>query len=153
VSAQDARVEPFTIRIDDALLDDLRDRLSRTRWPDEADGAGWTLGTDLTYLKNVAEYWRDGFDWRRVEAHLNSYPQFTATIDGQRIHFVHVRAPGSNDHALPLILTHGWPSTFAELLPLVGPLTDPTAHRGDASDAFDVVIPSLPGAPTTCGRP
>ena len=145
MGAQDVRVESFAIRIDDAVLDDLRDRLARTRWPDEADGAGWTLGTDLGYLRNLAEYWRNGFDWRRVEAHLNSYPQFRTTIDGQRIHFVHVRAPGSNEHALPVILTHGWPSTFAELLPLVGPLIDPTAHGGAASDAFDVVIPSLPG--------
>ena len=138
-------METFTITIDDAVLDDLRDRLSRTRWPDEADGAGWTLGTDLAYLRNLAEYWRNGFDWRRVEAHLNSYPQFTTTIDGQRIHFVHIRAADPNTNALPLVLTHGWPSTFAELLPLVGPLTDPTAHGGAASDAFDVVIPSLPG--------
>jgi len=132
-------VERFTIRVDDAILDDLRQRLARIRWPDQPDGGGWDLGTDLAYLRGLVEYWREGFDWRGVEERLNSFAHFTTTIDGQRIHFVQVRGRGAR--SLPLVLTHGWPSTFAELLPVVPALTDPL----DKSDAFDVVLPSIPG--------
>jgi pimeloyl-ACP methyl ester carboxylesterase len=136
-------MEPFSIHVPDAVLDDLRERLARTRWPDEPDGGGWTLGTDRAYLQQLLAYWRDQFDWRTAEARLNAHPQFTTTIDGQRVHFVHVRGRGTG--ALPLVLTHGWPSTFAEPLNVLSRLTNPAAHGGDAKDAFDVVIPSLLG--------
>lgn len=136
-------VRPFAVAFDEAVLTDLRDRLARTRWPDEADGSGWELGTDLTYLKELVGYWRTGFDWAAAQSRLNAVEQFTTTVDGQLIHFVHVR--GSGSRALPLVLTHGWPSTYAELLPLVPALTDPAAHGGDPLDCFDVVIPSIPG--------
>lgn len=136
-------VAAFTIDIDHAVLDDLRERLGRTRWPDEADGGGWELGTDLTYLQRLVDYWRTTFDWSAAQQRLNAVPQFTTVIDDERIHFVHVR--GRGPRPLPIVLTHGWPSTFAELLPLVPALTDPAAHGGDPADAFDVVIPSIPG--------
>jgi pimeloyl-ACP methyl ester carboxylesterase len=144
-------VTPFTIAIPEAEIEDLKDRLARTRWPDTIPGSGWTHGIDLTWTKDMAAYWRDGFDWRKQEAALNAFPQFTATIDGQRVHFIHVRSPEPN--ALPLILTHGWPSSFADFAEMIGPLTDPRRYGGDPADAFDVVIPSLPGfgfsGPTT----
>ena len=133
-------MEPFTVRVGDDVLVDLRERLTRTRWPDEADGAGWALGTDLAYLRDLVAYWRDGYDWRRAEAHLNTFAQYRTDIDGVTIHLVHERSV-SGARPLPLILTHGWPSTFAELLPIVRALTDPAAHGGDPSDAFDVVDP------------
>jgi len=144
-------VQPFTINVPQADLDDLRDRLARTRWPDELPGIGWSRGVPLGYLKELAEYWRTSYDWRIHEARLNAFPQFTTTIDGQKIHFLHVRSP--NLDALPLILTHGWPGSIAEFLDMIGPLTDPSAHGGEPSDAFHVVIPSIPGfgfsGPTT----
>jgi hypothetical protein len=157
-------IRPFRIDIPQADLDDLADRLARTRWtnelpPEERGGGvqtgpvppGWEYGVPLDYVKNLVEYWRDGYDWRAWEATLNSYQQFTTTIDGQNIHFLHVRSPEPD--ALPLILTHGWPNTVVEYLGLVGPLSNPRAHGGDPADAFDVVIPSLPGfafsGPTT----
>lgn len=136
------RVEPFSIRVEEEVLSDLRARIRNTRWPDRAPGAAWEQGTDLEYLRRVLADWADTFDWRAQERKLNAFDQFRAELDGVRIHFVHERArrgPG-----IPLILTHGWPSTFVELLPLVPFLTDPEAHGIDSS-AFDVVIPSLPG--------
>jgi pimeloyl-ACP methyl ester carboxylesterase len=136
-------VQLFTIDTPEPVLADLRERLSRTRLPDEADGGGWLLGTDLAYLRSLIDYWRNEFDWRAIEARLNAFPQYTTEIDGIRIHFVHVR--GRGEQPLPLVLTNGWPSTFAELLPLVPLLTDPTTHGGNPADAFDVIIPSLPG--------
>lgn len=136
-------LEPFEIAIPDAEIGDLEDRLARTRWPDTIPGSGWTYGIDLAWTKAMAAYWRDGFDWRKQEAMLNAFPQFTATIDGQTVHFIHVRSPEPN--ALPLILTHGWPSTFADFAEMIGPLTDPRQHGGDPADAFDVVVPSIPG--------
>ncbi|MDX3113862.1 epoxide hydrolase [Streptomyces scabiei] len=136
-------VRPFTIAVPEAELDDLKYRLARTRWPDTIPDSGWTHGIDLAWTKDMAAYWRDGFDWRKQEAALNAFPQFTTTIDGQSIHFLHVRSPEPN--ALPLILTHGWPSTFADFAEMIGPLTDPRRHGGDPADAFDVVVPSLPG--------
>jgi epoxide hydrolase len=139
----DPEIRPFRIDIPQADLDDLRDRLARTRWPDELPGVGWTRGVPLGYLKELAGYWADGYDWPKQEARLNQFPQFTTTIDGQNIHFLHVRSPEPD--ALPLILTHGWPGSIVEFLNVIGPLTDPRAHRGDPADAFHLVIPSLPG--------
>jgi pimeloyl-ACP methyl ester carboxylesterase len=135
-------VTPFSIRIEAEVLSDLRDRIRRTRWPDQAPGAAWEQGTDLQYLKQLLAYWADEFDWRAQERELNAADQFRAELDGVHIHFVHERA--RRGHGIPLILTHGWPSTFAELLPLVPFLTDPDANGIDGP-AFDVVIPSLPG--------
>jgi pimeloyl-ACP methyl ester carboxylesterase len=135
-------VEPFTIAIDDAVLADLRARIDNTRWPDPAPGEPWQLGTDDAYLRDLLAYWADGFDWRARERELNAFAHFRAEVDGVAIHFVHERARDGD--GFPLILTHGWPSTFTELLTLVPLLTDPTAHGIDGP-AFDVVIPSLPG--------
>jgi epoxide hydrolase len=139
----DAAIHPFRVEIPQADLDDLHDRLARTRWPDELAGVGWSRGVPLGYLKELAGYWRDGYDWRGQEARLNQLPQFTTEIDGQRIHFLHVRSPEAD--ALPLIVTHGYPGSVVEFLDLVGPLTDPRAHGGDPADAFHLVAPSLPG--------
>jgi len=139
----DSAVRPFTVNVPQADLDDLLERLARIRWPDEWSGGGWEYGVPLDYAKNLVDIWRTSYDWRALEARLNGYPQFTTTIDGQRIHFLHVRSaePG----ALPLVLTHGWPMSIVEYLDVIGPLTDPRAHGGDPADAFDVVIPSRPG--------
>ena len=139
----DAAIHPFRVEIPQADLDDLHDRLARTRWPDELAGVGWSRGVPLGYLQELAGYWRDGYDWRGQEARLNQLPQFTTEIDGQRIHFLHVRSPEPD--ALPLIVTHGYPGSVVEFLDLVGPLTDPRAHGGDPADAFHLVVPSLPG--------
>jgi epoxide hydrolase len=136
-------IQPFTIAIQEADLDDLHERIARTRWPNQLPGIGWSRGVPLDYLKDLASYWRTGYDWRKHEARLNEIPQFTTQIDGQTIHFLHVRSPEPD--ALPLILTHGWPSSPVEFLKLIGPLTDPRAHGGNPNDAFHVVIPSLPG--------
>ena len=136
-------VVPFSIRLDDAVLSDLRSRVRATRWPDAAPGDAWSQGTDLAYLRDLLSYWGDGFDWRAQERRLNAVHHFHADIDGAKVHFVHERArPGGG--GIPLILTHGWPSTFAEYLPLVPLLTDPREHGIDGP-AFDVVIASLPG--------
>jgi epoxide hydrolase len=136
-------VRPFRIDISDAELEDLRDRLARTRWPDELPGVGWSYGVALDYVKDMTEHWRSSFDWRKQEAVLNEFPQFTTMIDFTNVHFLHVRSPEPN--ALPLILTHGWPGSVAEFLDVIGPLSDPRSHGGDAADAFDLVIPSIPG--------
>jgi epoxide hydrolase len=135
--------EPFRIDVPQADLDDLGDRLARTRWPDELPGVGWSYGVSKEYLVELAEYWRTGYDWREHEARLNKIPQFTAQIDGQNIHFLHLRSPKPD--ATPLIITHGWPSTVYDFLDILGPLTDPRAHGGDPADAFHIVAPSLPG--------
>jgi pimeloyl-ACP methyl ester carboxylesterase len=139
----DADIRPFRVDVPQADLDDLRDRLARTRWPDELPGVGWSRGVPLGYLQELAAYWRDGYDWRKQEADLNRHPQFTTTIDGQVIHFVHARSPEPD--ALPLLVTHGYPSSVVEFLKVIGPLTDPRAHGGDPADAFHVVAPSVPG--------
>ncbi|MGE0539664.1 MAG: epoxide hydrolase family protein [Dehalococcoidia bacterium] len=136
-------IRPFRIEIPQTDLDDLKDRLARTRWPGELPGVGWSRGVPLDYLRDLAEYWRTSYNWRAQEARLNDLPQFTTTIDGQTIHFLHIRSPEPD--ALPLILTHGWPGSFVEFLKVIGPLTDPRAHGGDPADAFHVVIPSAPG--------
>ncbi|HYJ71530.1 MAG TPA: epoxide hydrolase, partial [Actinomycetota bacterium] len=139
----DAAIHPFRVEIPQADLDDLHDRLARTRWPDELAGVGWSRGVPLGYLQELAGYWRDGYDWRGQEARLNQLPQFTTVVDGQPIHFLHLRSPEPD--ALPLIVTHGYPGSVVEFLDLVGPLTDPRAHGGDPADAFHLVAPSLPG--------
>jgi epoxide hydrolase len=136
-------IRPFQVAIPQADLEDLTDRLGRTRWPDELPGIGWGRGVPLGYLKELAAYWADGYDWRAQEARLNQFPQHTTTIDGQTIHFLHVRSPEPD--ALPLLVTHGYPSSVAEFLEIIGPLSDPRAHGGDPADAFHVVAPSLPG--------
>ncbi len=136
-------IRRFRIDIPQADLDDLRDRLARTRWPDALPGIGWTRGVPLDYLKELAAYWVNGFDWRKQEAKLNELPQFITSIDGQDIHFLHVRSPEPS--ALPLLLIHGWPSSPVEFLQIIDPLTDPRSHGGDPADAFHLVIPSLPG--------
>jgi epoxide hydrolase len=141
--AEATEIRPFRIDISQADLDDLNDRLARTRWPDELPGVGWSRGVPLSYLQELTAAWRDDYDWRRREAELNQLPQFTTTIDGQRIHFLHVRSPEPD--ALPLLITHGYPSSVVEFLRLIGPLTNPRAHGADPADAFHVVAPSLPG--------
>jgi epoxide hydrolase len=144
VPAHDTQeIRPFRIAVPQADLDDLRARLVRTRWPDELPGVGWSRGVPLGYLKELAAHWADGFDWRAQEARLNQFPQHTTTIDGQPIHFLHVPSPEPD--ALPLLVTHGYPSSIAEFLEIIGPLTDPRAHGGDPTDAFHVIAPSLPG--------
>lgn len=136
-------IRPFRIDIPQAELDDLRARLTAVRWPAPLPGDGWDTGVPVAWLRGLADYWRDGYDWRRAERELNAFPQFTTVIDGQQIHFLHVRSPEPD--ALPLILTHGWPGSVVEFLDLIGPLTDPRSHGGDPADAFHLVIPSLPG--------
>src|SRR6058998_3742035 len=136
-------VEPFRIAVPDAVLADLRERLARTRFPDEIPASGWTYGTDLAYLRELVAYWRERFDWRAAEARLNALPQFRARVGGLRIHFIHVR--GAGPAPFPLVITHGWPGSVAEFVKLIGPLTDPGRHGGDPADAFDVVAPSMPG--------
>ncbi|MFI9844495.1 epoxide hydrolase family protein [Nonomuraea sp. NPDC051941] len=140
---ESTEIRPFRIDIPQADLDSLRDRLARTRWPDELPGVGWTYGVPVGYLKGLAEYWRTSYDWREHEKRLNDFPQFTTTIDGQNIHFLHVRSPEPD--ALPLIITHGWPGSIVEFMDVIGPLTDPRAHGGDPADAFHVIAPSIPG--------
>ncbi len=138
-----AEIDTFSIEIPQTELDDLRDRLARTRWPSELPDVGWSRGVPLGYLKELAEYWHTDYDWREHEARLNELPQFTTTIDGANLHFLHIRSP--EPEALPLIMTHGWPGSIVEFLDVIGPLTDPRAHGGDAADAFHLVIPSIPG--------
>lgn len=152
-------VQPFTITVPQEALDDLYLRLSLTRWTDEVPGAGWDYGANLAYMKELVAYWQDSFDWRQRERELNALPHFRATIDGINIHFIHQR--GNGPQPFPLILTHGWPSSFFEMLKVLPMLTDPASYGGDPADAFDVVIPSLPGygfserplVPEQSGRP
>ena len=136
-------MKPYRVEIPQAALDDLRERLARTRWPEELPDTGWDRGVPLAYLKELAEYWRTSYDWRATEAALNSHPQFVTEIDGAPIYFMHVRSPEPD--ARPLLLTHGWPGSVTEFLDLIGPLSDPRAHGGDPADAFHLVIPALPG--------
>ncbi len=139
----DEAIHPFRIDIPQAEIDDLHERLARTRWPAPLPGDDWDTGVPVSWLRELTDYWRAGYDWRAAEAQLNELAQFTTLIDGQRIHFLHVRSPERS--ALPLVLTHGWPGSVAEFIDIVGPLTDPGAHGGDPADAFHLVIPSLPG--------
>jgi pimeloyl-ACP methyl ester carboxylesterase len=142
-AAEDATIRPFRADIPDEALDDLRRRIAATRWPSRELVTDRSQGVQLATIQELARYWTTDYDWHRCEARLNALPQFTTEIDGVDIHFIHVRSP--HEHALPLIMTHGWPGSVIELLEVVGPLTDPTAHGGRAEDAFDLVLPSLPG--------
>jgi len=142
-AAADTAVRPFTIRVPDAVLADLKTRLANPRVVEPLDAGGWAYGTDTTYLKQLLTYWRDRFDWRAQERALNQFEQFTTNIDGLTIHFLHRRSKQA--HAFPLLITHGWPGSFVEFAKIIGPLTDPAAHGGRAEDAFDIVIPSIPG--------
>lgn len=136
-------VKPFTVHIEDSVLADLRQRLERTRWPDQIPGSGWDHGPDVAYMKELCEYWRSQFDWRGQEARINAWPQYMVQVDGLDVHFLHVRS--KHEHATPLVLVHGWPGSFVEFVEVLGPLTDPESHGGKAEDAFHVVVPSLPG--------
>jgi pimeloyl-ACP methyl ester carboxylesterase len=134
---------PFTIAVSDEVLADLRKGISRTRLPDALPDTGWNYGTDIGYLEQLLTYWRDKYDWRAHEVQLNRHPQFLTTINGLSLHFLHARSP--HPGAMPLIMTHGWPSSTYEFDKVIGPLTDPTRHGGDPGDAFHVVCPSIPG--------
>ncbi len=136
-------VAEFRLAIPAAALDDLRARLAATRWPEKETVGDWSEGVPLAKMKALAAYWRSGYDLRRLERRLNAVPQYRTQIDGLGIHFLHVRS--KHPHALPIVLTHGWPGSVVEFLKVVGPLTDPTAHGGKADDAFHIVVPSLPG--------
>jgi pimeloyl-ACP methyl ester carboxylesterase len=137
------QIKPFSIAIGDDQLEDLRSRLQRTRWPDAIGGMDWADGTDLAFLQRLTEYWQKDFDWRAQEARLNTLPQFTAEIDGLDIHFIHQR--GKGPRPFPLLITHGFPGSGFDMEKLIPLLTDPEAHGGDPADAFDVVVPSIPG--------
>ncbi|MBF6166002.1 epoxide hydrolase [Streptomyces gardneri] len=136
-------IRPFHIDVPQADLDDLRLRLARTRWIDDLPGTGWERGVPTAYLKNLAGYWAEKFDWRAAETELNAHPQFTTTIAGQNVHFLHIRS--AREDATPLLLLHGWPSSVADFLDMIGPLTDPAAHGAPEAPAFHLVVPSLPG--------
>jgi pimeloyl-ACP methyl ester carboxylesterase len=142
-AAEDNTVRPFKINVPEKALVDLRRRIAGTRWPDKETVPDQSQGTQLAKLQTLVQYWGKGYDWRKAEAKLNALPQFMTNIDGVNIHFIHVRS--SHKNALPLIVTHGWPGSIIEQLKIIHPLTDPTAHGGTVEDAFDVVIPSLPG--------
>ena len=155
-AAQDSTaIRPFTVPIvPQSALDDLRKRVAATRWPEKETVSDMTQGVQLATMQKLARYWATDYDWRKCEAKLKALPQFVTTIDGLEIHFIHVRS--KNPNALPVIITHGWPGSIVEQLKIIDPLTNPTAHGGKAEDAFDVVIPSLPGygysgKPTTTG--
>ena len=136
-------IRPFRINVSEEDLEDLRKRLARTRWPDELPDVGWRYGVPVGYIKGLAEYWRTSYDWRKYEAELNAFPQFTTQIAGANVHFMHVRS--TEPDALSLIVTHGWPGSIVEFVDVIGPLTDPRAHGADPADAFHLVIPSIPG--------
>src|SRR6266700_1034592 len=135
--------EAFKIAIPQATLDDLRDRLGQTHWPDEVEGADWDYGTNLAYLKTLVDYWQHSFDWRAQEQAINRFAHFRANIDGFHIHFIHER--GKGPQPLPLLLLHGWPSSFVQMLKIIPLLTDPARYGGDPADSFDVIAASLPG--------
>ena len=136
-------IQPFRVDIAEQQLDDLKMRLANARWPEKETPEDWSQGIPLDYVREVADYWLTAYDWRRGEARINAFDQFTTTVENIDIHFLHVRSP--HEHALPLIMTHGWPGSIVEFLKVIGPLTRPEEHGGDASDAFHVVCPSLPG--------
>ena len=142
-TGSNAQVKPFAIKFPQSALDDLQERLKRTRWPDELPGAGWTLGTNLAFMKEMATYWLNTFDWRKQEASLNQFKQFTAEVNGVTVHFIHERGKGANP--TPILLLHGWPDSFYRYHKLIPMLTDPASFGGDPSLSFDVIVPSLPG--------
>ena len=135
--------QPFSVAIPDETIKDLKERLARVRWPDDFANSEWEYGTNLDYLKELVEYWRDEYDWRKHEASINAFSQYRTTIEGIPIHFIH--EPGKGPRPMPLILSHGWPWTFWDFHKVIRPLSDPAAFGGDPADAFDVVVPSLPG--------
>jgi hypothetical protein len=138
------RPEPFTVRIDQGAIDDLMARLHRTRWSPEIQNSQWEYGASGAFLKDLLEYWQQGFDWRKQEAQINRYAHYRLDLaDGVPVHFI--RAPGKGPAPMPLILSHGWPWTFWDWHQLIGPLSDPANYGGDPADAFDVIVPSLPG--------
>ena len=141
--AQDQSLRPFKVRVPQPTLDDLRRRVNATRWPDKETVGDRSQGMQLAEMQELVRYWGHGYDWRKLEAKLNAFPQFITSIDGVDIHFIHVRSRHKN--ALPVIVTHGWPGSIIEQLKIIDPLTNPTAHGGQPEDAFDVVIPSIPG--------
>ncbi|MBV8526197.1 MAG: alpha/beta fold hydrolase, partial [Acetobacteraceae bacterium] len=143
VAAGDNTIRPFHINVPEDALVDLRRRLAVTRWPEGETVTDASQGVQLATIQKVARYWQAEYDWRKIEANLNALPQFVTQIDGLDIHFIHVRS--KHENALPLIVTHGWPGSVIEQLKIIDPLTNPTAHGGSASDAFDIVVPSLPG--------
>ena len=154
LTADQTAIRPFQVNVSEAELTELRRRINATRWPEKEPVADFSQGVPLALMQKLARYWTTEYDWRKVEAKLNSYPQFITNIDGLDIHFIHVRSKEKN--ALPVIVTHGWPGSIIEQLKIIDPLVDPTAYGGSASDAFDVVIPSMPGygfsgKPTTTG--
>ena len=136
-------VRPFEISVEQSVLDDLQVRLTHTRWPDEIPGAEWDYGSNLDYIKELVEYWRTDFDWRAQEKKLNAFHHFKSEVEGLDIHFIHERGTGPNP--IPLVITHGWPSTFFEMTKIIPLLADPGSHGADPADSFDVVAPSLPG--------
>ena len=137
------KIEPFKIAVGDAELEDLKRRLQATRWPDKETPSDWTQGIPLSYMQEICTYWAEEYDWRRCESMLNGFDQFRTPIDGVGIHFLHIKSP--HPKALPMVMTHGWPGSVIEFHKVIGPLTDPVAHGGDAADAFDIVCPTLPG--------
>src|SRR4051812_48850164 len=142
-TAEDTAIRPFRVHVPEEALADLRRRIAATRWPDKETVGDQSQGVQLARLQELVHYWDTGYDWRKAEAQLNALPQFMTNIDGVDIHFIHVRS--KNPNALPVLITHGWPGSVFEFLNVIGPLTDPTAYGGNAADAFDVVIPSIPG--------
>jgi len=136
-------ITPFRINVADEEISDLHARLDRIRWPERETVSDWSQGVPLAEMRKLADYWRHSYDWRRCEATLNRYPQFKTTLDGLEFHFLHIRS--SNENALPLILTHGWPGSIIEFLKVIGPLSEPQDFGGDARDAFHLVVPALPG--------
>ena len=147
-------VRPFSFHASEAELTELRRRIKATRWPERETVTDFSHGVQLAFIQELARYWATEYDWRKIEARLNALPNFVTEIDGLDIHFIHVRS--KHENAMPLIVTHGWPGSPIEQLKIIDPLTNPTAHGGSASDAFHVVIPSMPGfgfsgKPTTPG--
>ena len=128
-------IQPYEVHVSDDTLDDLRNRLNNTRWPDELEDVGWDYGSSLAYIRELCEYWADGFDWRAQERAINEFDHYKADVDGLGIHYVHARGKGPDP--IPLVITHGWPSTFVEMLKIIPLLSDPASHGGDAADSFE----------------
>ena len=143
LAANDAPILPFEISVADADIEDLKRRLGNTRWPDQIAGTSWEYGTDVSYLRELVDYWQNEFDWKKQELELNQFDQFKTEIDGLELHFIHQRS--SNADAIPLLMVHGWPGSISEFSKIIGPLTDPGNHSGDITDSFHIVAPSLPG--------
>ena len=143
LAANDAPIRRFEISVPDADIEDLMRRLANTRWPDQIAGTSWEYGTDVSYLRELVDYWQNEFDWKKQELELNQFDQFKTEIDGLELHFIHQRSPNAN--AIPLLMVHGWPGSISEFSKIIGPLTDPGNHGGDISDSFHIIAPSLPG--------